>query len=109
MNRKELEKSVAWAKKQSKGTRIDLPERKPDDPPITEAQIKRIKELVIDIDEKKLRGLGTKQASALIDQITRERERFTDELVDEYKSKNIGCLGVVLLAIVLGTLFLMLT
>ena len=109
MNKKELEKSVAWAKRQSRETRIDLPEREPDDSPITEAQIKRIKELVIDIDEKKLRGLGTKQASALIDQITRERERFTDELVDEYKSKNIGCLGVVLLAIVLGTLFLMLT
>ena len=108
MNRKELEKSVAWAKKQSKGTRIDLPEREPDDLPITEAQITHIKKLVVDIDEKKLRELGTKQASALIDQIKREKEVFTDELVDEYKSKNSGCLGVVLFAVALGTLFLML-
>jgi hypothetical protein len=43
MDKKELDRSVAWAKKQSTEARIDLPKREPDEPPITEAQIKRIK------------------------------------------------------------------
>ena len=42
MNKKELDRSVAWAKKQSKETKVDLPKREPDEPPITEAQIKRL-------------------------------------------------------------------
>ena len=109
MDKQELAKSVAWAKKQSTEARIDLPEREPDELPITEAQIKRIKKIVIDIDEKGLLELGKKQASALIDQIQVEKETFTDKLVTDYQVKKSGCLSVVLLAVVLTTLFLMLT
>ena len=109
MDKKELDRSVAWAKKQSMETKVDLPEREPDEPTITEAQIKHIKKLVIDIDEKGLRELGMKQASALIDQIQVEKETFTDKLVTDYQTKSSGCLSVVLLVVALGTLFLMLT
>ena len=109
MDKKELYRSVAWAKKQSTDAKIDLPERDPDEPPITEAQIKRIKKIVIDIDEKGLRELGMKQASALIDQIQVEKETFTDKLVTDYQAKSSGCLGVVLLVVASSTLFLMLT
>jgi uncharacterized membrane protein YjjP (DUF1212 family) len=108
MDKKELDRSVAWAKKQSTEARIDLPKREPDEPPITEAQIKHIKKLVIDIDEKGLRELGMKQASALIDQIQDEKETFTDKLVTDYQAKSSGCLSVLLLAVVLSTLFLIL-
>ena len=109
MDKKELDRSVAWAKKQSTEARIDLPKREPDEPPITDAQIKRIKKLVIDIDEKGLRELGMKQASAVIDQIKAVKDNFTDELVADYQAKSSGCLGVVLFAVALSTLFLMLT
>jgi len=109
MDEKELDRSVAWAKKQSKGARIDLPKLEPDEPSITDAQIKHIKKLVIDIDEKGLRELGMKQASALIDQIQFEKEMFTDKLVTDYQAKSSGCLSVVLLAGALTTLFLMVT
>ena len=109
MDKKELDRSVAWAKKQSTEARIDLPKREPDEPPITEAQIKRIKKLVIDIDEKGLRELGMKQASAVIDQVKVVKDNFTDELVADYQAKSSGCLGVVLLAVALTTLFLILT
>jgi hypothetical protein len=108
MDKKELDRSVAWAKRQSTEARIDLPKREPDEPPITEAQIKRIKKIVIDIDEKGLRELGIKQASALIDQIQDEKETFTDKLVTDYQAKSSGCLGVVLFAVALITLFLIL-
>ena len=106
MDKKELDRSVAWAKKQSTEARIDLPKREPDEPPITEAQIKHIKKLVIDIDEKGLRELGMKQASAVIDQIKVVKGNFTDELIDEYKSERYftnksGCLGLILSVIVL--------
>jgi uncharacterized membrane protein YjjP (DUF1212 family) len=109
MDKKELDRSVAWAKKQSTKARIDLPKREPDEPPITESQIKLIKKLVIDIDEKGLRELGMKQASAVIDQIKVEKETFTDKLVTDYQAKSSGCLSVLLFAVALSTLFLMLT
>ncbi len=67
-----------------------------------------LKKLVIDIDEKGLRELGMKQASAVIDQVKVVKDNFTDELVADYPAKNSGCLGVVLLAVALTTLFLML-
>ena len=108
MNKREVQKELEWAKKQSKLVNFTLPEREPGEPPATEAQIRHIKTMSKDLDEDMIRKLGTKQVSALIDQIKGERDVFTDELVAKRLAEKSGCLSTILLVILLYGLFCLL-
>lgn len=108
MDKKELQKELEWVKKQSKEMKFTLPEREPDEPPATETQIRYLKTLTRDLDENEIRKLGMKQIASLIDQVKMEREVFTDELVAKRLAEKSGCLGTILLVVVLFTLFCML-
>jgi hypothetical protein len=107
MNKKEVQKELEWVKKQSKQVNFNLPEREPGEPPATEAQIRYIKTMSKDLDEGEIRKLGKKQVSALIDQIKGERDVFTDELVAKRLAEKSGCLGTILVVIILYFLFLL--
>jgi hypothetical protein len=92
-------------KKRRKQVEIEYPDREPDEEPITQKQISYIKHLSPNLRDKDLSGLGTYQASAIIDEILAEKEDFTDELVDEVNnkslSKNKGCLSSIMFCMVL--------
>jgi hypothetical protein len=107
MDKKELQQELEWAKKQSKAVKIDLPEREPGEPPATQTQIRYVQSMSKDMNEEEIRKLGTKQAASLIEQLKLEQEMFTKELVAETveRRQKSGCLGVILLGIVLYALF----
>jgi hypothetical protein len=69
MNKREMQREIEWAKKQSQLVNCNLPERKPGEPPAPETQIRYIKTMSKDLDENAIRNLGMKQVSVLIDQI----------------------------------------
>jgi hypothetical protein len=108
MNKREMQRELEWAKKQSKLVNFTLPEREPGEPPATEAQIRYIKTMSKDLNEGEIRKLGTKQVSSLIDQIKLEREMFTDEMIAKRLAEKSGCLSTILLIIVLYALFCLL-
>jgi hypothetical protein len=108
MNKREIERELEWAKKQSKEMKFTLPEREPGEPPATETQIRHIKTMSKDLDEDTIRKLGTKQVVSLIDQIKLERDVFTDELIAKRLAEKSGCLGTILLVVVLYAFFCLL-
>ena len=107
MNKREMQRELEWAKKQSKFVNFTLPEREPGEPPVTETQIRYIKTMSKDLDEDTIRQLGKKQVSSLIGQIKGERDVFTDELVSKRLAEKSGCLGTILVVIILYFLFLL--
>ena len=109
MNKREMQRELEWAKKQSKEMKFTLPEREPGEPPATETQIRYIKTMSKDLDEGEIRKLGKKQVSALIDQIKGERDVFTDELVAKRLAEKSGCLSTILVLVLLYGLFYLLT
>jgi len=107
MNKREMQKELEWAKKQSKLVNFTLPERDPGEPPATEAQIRYIKTMSKDLDEGEIRKFGKKQVSALIDQIKGERDVFTDEMIAKRLAEKSGCLSTILVVIILYFLLLL--
>ena len=107
MNKREVQKELEWAKKQSKFVNFTLPEREPGEPPATEAQIRYIKTMSKDLDEGEIRKFGKKQVSSLIDQIKLEREIFTDEVIAKRLAEKSGCLSTIVAIIILYFLLLL--
>ena len=98
MNDEEREKAVEYARKQKKSVSIDIPERGPDEEPITEKQLGYIMHLAPNLDEEEVKTLGKWQASSVIDQIKSQQDIFTDEMIDKYqKEKSRGCLGALII------------
>jgi hypothetical protein len=99
MNDDEKEEALEWAKSQkTKRVSIDIPERTPDEEPITEKQIGYIMRLAPNLDEEEVKTLGKWQASSVIDQIKSQQDIFTDEMIDKYqKEKSRGCLGALII------------
>jgi hypothetical protein len=61
---------------------IDIPDREPNEDPVTDNQLRYIRKLAPDLRMKGgLESLGKWQASALIEQIKEERERLEDDVV----------------------------
>lgn len=107
MKDEDMKKAVEWAKKQRKRVAIDIPEREPDEEPITEKQIAYIKHLAPGVDIEEIKKLGKWQASAVIDEIKSQQDQFTDESIDKYKQEQSrGCLGTLIILISLIGSFL---
>jgi hypothetical protein len=102
MDKDEIKKELEWLKKQpKKEVNFTLPVREPDEPPATDTQIRYIKKITKDLDENEIRKLGIKQTASLIDQIKMEREMFTDELLAKRLEQKRGCLGTIILGVLL--------
>lgn len=95
--RKWLADAVAWASKQHKSVHFEYPEREPGEADATLRQKQTILGLAQSIDGTVLESLGKKQASALITLIKEEKERFTNEKIQEYaaKSRSGGCGSII--------------
>jgi len=103
----DIAKAVEWSKTQDETFHLDLPDRTPDEPPVTPEQIATIHGLVRSITGSDLANLGSKQASFLIDEITREKAQFTESKVHEYldqrhRSSAVGCLLLIVAIVVIG-------
>ena len=103
----DIEKAVEWSKTQDETFHLDLPDRTPDEPPATPDQIATIHGLVRSITGSDMANLGSKQASFLIDEITREKAQFTESKVHEYldqrhRSSGVGCLLLIVAVAVIG-------
>ena len=107
MNKREVQRELEWAKKQSKLVNFALPEREPGEPAVTETQIRYIKTMSKNLDEDTIRKLGTKQVSSLIDQIKLEREMFTDEVIAKRLVEKSGCLSTIVVVIILYFLLML--
>jgi hypothetical protein len=93
----DIAKAVEWSKAQDETFHLNLPDRTPDEPPATTEQIATIHGLVRSITGSEMATLGSKQASFLIDEITREKAQFTERKVHEYldqrqRGSGAGCL-----------------
>ena len=82
----DVDEAVKWVAKQKETFRLEVPDREPGDQPATQSQIQKIHELVQGISGLDFASLGRKQASAVIGAITAERDRFTEQKVQEYRS-----------------------
>ena len=103
----DIDKAVEWSKTQDETFHLDLPDRTPDEPPATPEQIANIHGLVRSITGSDLANLGSKQASFLIDEITREKARFTERKVHQYldqrqRGSTAGCLFLIVAIAVVG-------
>ena len=105
-----LKKAVEWAKKQQKEITLSPPDREPGEEDLTQKQLDYIRHLVPDIDLDFVRSLGKWQASAIIDEIKYQKEKFTEELIDEStQKKSSGCLGIIVLLSTVGMALLVFT
>ena len=103
----DIEKAVEWSKTQDETFHLDLPDRTPDEPPATPEQIANIHGLVRSITGSDMANLGSNQASFLIDEITREKARFTERKVHQYldqrqRGSTAGCLFLIVTIAVIG-------
>jgi len=103
----EIAKAVEWSKAQDETFHLNLPDRTPGEPPALPEQIATIHGLVRSISGSELANLGSKQASFLIDEITREKAQFTERKVHEYldqrqRGSGAGCLLLIVASSVIG-------
>jgi hypothetical protein len=108
----DIAKAVEWSKTQDETFHLDLPDRTPDEPPATPEQIANIHGLVRSITGSDLANLGSKQASFLIDEVTREKAQFTERKVHEYldqrqRGAGAGCLLLSVGIAVIGYILIM--
>ena len=102
-----IAEAAEWSKTQQETFHLNAPDRTPDDPPATPEQMEAIHGLVKSISGSDMANLGSKQASFLIDEITREKSIFTERKVHEYLDQRksgagAGCLFLILAIVVLG-------
>ena len=88
-----IDKALEWGAKQQETFHLEVPDREPGDEPATDKQIAYIHDLVKGIHGLDFNSLGKKQASALIDAIKAEKDRFTEEKVQEYLATQNRGLG----------------
>ena len=103
----DITKAVEWSKTQDETFHVDLPDRTPDEPHATPDQIATIHGLVRSITGSDMANLGSKQASFLIDEITREKAQFTERKVHEYldqrqRGSGAGCLRLIVAIAAIG-------
>ena len=103
----DIDKAVEWSKTQEETFHLNVPDRTPEESPATPEQMETIHGLVHSITGSDMANLGTKQAAFLIDEITREKNQFTERKVHEYldrrqKGSGAGCLFVIVAIIVSG-------
>ena len=103
----DIDKAVEWSKTQEETFHLNIPDRTPDEPPATPEQMATIHGLVNSISGSDMEKLGSKQASFLIDEITREKAIFTERKVHEYLDKkrsgsSLGCWLLLVAIIVTG-------
>jgi hypothetical protein len=108
----DIAKAVEWSKTQDETFHLDLPDRTPEEPTATPEQIANIHGLVRSINGSDLANLGSKQASFLIDEITREKAQFTERKVHEYldqrqRGAGAGCLLLIVGIAVIGYILIM--
>jgi hypothetical protein len=103
----EIAKAVEWSKAQDETFHLNLPDRTPGEPPALPDQIATIHGLVRSISGSELANLGSKQASFLIDEITKEKAQFTEKKVHEYldqrqRGSGAGCLLLIVAIAAIG-------
>lgn len=82
---------------------VEIPEREPDEDPITANQLRYIRKLAPDIEiEGGLESLGKWQASWLIDQIKADKEQLEDEVAAGLHRSKGGCLSVLAMFLVVA-------
>lgn len=97
--------SKEWANAQSREQKFTLSDREPDEDDITEKQLKYIKRLLKDADDKELRALGKWQASEFIEQILEAREDFTEDMIEEAnRPRGISMKAVLIFAVIIALL-----
>jgi hypothetical protein len=99
----EIARAEDWCRQQEETFNLHVPDRETGEPPATPTQIETIHGLVHSITGSDLEHLGSKQAAFLIDEIQKEKARFTEQKIHEYldqrKSKSgLGCLLLAALA-----------
>jgi hypothetical protein len=107
----DIDQAVEWSKKQEETFHLSLPDRTPEEPPATPEQMETIRGLVTSISGSELANLGSRQASFLIDEITREKATFTERKVHEYldqkrRGSSLGCLLLLVAIVVVGYVLL---
>ena len=107
----EIKRAVEWSKTQQETFHLNVPDRSPDEPPATPAQMENIHGLVHSISGSDMANLGSNQAAFLIDEITREKAIFTERKVHEYLDKNrssssLGCWLLLIALVVIGFVLL---
>ena len=103
----DIEKAVEWSKTQDETFHLNLPDRTPGEPPALPEQIATIHGLVRSISGSELANLGSKQASFLIDEITKKKAEFTERKVHEYldqrqRGSGAGCLLLIVAIAAIG-------
>ena len=103
----DIAKAVEWSKTQDETFHLNVPDRTPDEPPVTPEQMATIHSLVRSITGSDMAKLGSKQAAFLIDEITSEKSQFTERKVHEYLDQRrhmsgAGCLFLILCIAVIG-------
>ena len=107
LSENEIAKAVEWSKTQDETFHLNVPDRTPDEPPVTPEQMATIHSLVRSITGSDMAKLGSKQAAFLIDEITSEKSQFTERKVHEYLDQRrhmsgAGCLFLILCIAVIG-------
>jgi hypothetical protein len=101
----EIAQAEDWCRQQEETFHLNVADREAGEPPATPAQIETIRGLVHSITGSDLDHLGSKQAAFLIDEIHKEKARFTELKIHEYldarqRNSSFGCLLLVAAAVV---------
>ena len=97
-------KTKEWLEKQKKEFTFTAPDREPGEEDLTQKQLDYIRHLAPGVDLNFVRTLGKWQASAMIEELKYQKEKFTDELVAESTKQSSGCLGVIVLLTTVGAI-----
>ena len=97
----------AWSAKQQETFHLEVPDKESGEELATQKQIDCIHDLVRNIQGVDFASLGKKQASAIIDSIKAEKDRFTERKAQEYLAMQKRHSGLVTLLWIGAIIFLL--